>query len=54
MSLFGECTYFNLIKMPNKEIPADIVDKGCKHWAKEKQADIIKQIIMTFDGVMIE
>ena len=39
--------------MPNKDIPANIVDKGCKHWADEKTVKLTKQIVMTFNGEIL-
>jgi hypothetical protein len=32
-TIFGVCTFFERHKKePNKEIPANVVDKGCKCW----------------------
>ncbi len=32
-SFLGVCTFFSRVGKPNKEIPANVVDDGCKHWA---------------------
>ena len=35
-TLLGTCMWFEKNKKgDNKEIPADVVDKGCKHWSKK-------------------
>tara|TARA_Y100000310_G_C20678417_1_gene814430 strand:- start:2275 stop:2394 length:120 start_codon:yes stop_codon:yes gene_type:complete len=39
--------------MPNKEIPEEIVDKGCIYWDNEKAVKLTKQIVMTFDGELL-
>lgn len=31
-NFFGTCTYFSKIGRPNKDIPRNIVDEGCKFW----------------------
>ena len=46
MSLFGECMYFVKIGEKPKEIPDDIVNKGCKYHI----LSIIHKIITVFDG----
>ena len=39
-SLFGKCTWFSKYKKePDKEIPADVVDKGCKYWKFNPNAE---------------
>ena len=40
--------------MPNKEIPTDILDKGCEYWANKKAAKLIKHIITTFNGEILK
>jgi len=37
-TFFGICTYFSTIGRPNKEIPRDIVDEGCKFWISNSKA----------------
>lgn len=32
-SFLGMCTFFSHIGKPNKEVPANVVDVGCKQWA---------------------
>ena len=54
MSLFGECSYFSLLKIENKEIPSDIVDKGCKEWTTDNNAKILRHIIETFKGEILK
>ena len=35
-AFLGMCTYFKTLGKENREIPASVVDKGCKFWqAKE-------------------
>mgnify|MGYP003147769569 CR=1 FL=1 len=46
MLLLGECTYFIKIGQEPKEIPGNIVDKGCKHHL----FPIEHKIIEVFDG----
>jgi len=36
VEIFGMCDYFKAIGKQPKEIPAHVVDSGCKFW-KEKQ-----------------
>ncbi len=38
-TFLGMCTYFSAIGKPNKEIPPQIVDEGCKHWRPKETAD---------------
>lgn len=32
-SFLGMCTFFSRVGKANKEIPANVVDVGCKQWA---------------------
>jgi hypothetical protein len=34
-SFLGMCTFFSHVGKPNKEIPANIADVGCKQWAQK-------------------
>ena len=47
--LLGECTYFLKMNQEPKEIPGDIVDKGCKHYL----LPIAHKIIEVFDGEIL-
>lgn len=31
-TFLGICTYFSTVGKPNKNIPPDMVDVGCKQW----------------------
>ena len=43
-SFLGLCTFFSRVGKPNKEIPATVVDVGCKHWmARGTTNEIQKQ-----------
>lgn len=53
LSLFGMCTYFELLGMELKEIPPEVVDKGCKNWASKKGAEVIKTVVNVFDGEIV-
>tara|TARA_Y100000310_G_C20677007_1_gene813675 strand:- start:1400 stop:1627 length:228 start_codon:yes stop_codon:yes gene_type:complete len=48
------CSYFNLLKIKSKEIPEEIFNKGCKHYASEKEAKIIKHIMEVFKGEILQ
>ena len=45
INLLGKCSWF---KKP-KEVPPNVVDKGCKQWRSELAQDIIEK----FDGELI-
>ena len=45
------CKYFETLGKNKREIPDDIMDKGCKFYEKEDK--IVKQIIEKFDGRFI-
>ena len=49
--LFGACNYFKEMKQEPKEIPRNIVDKGCKYFAnKQDHHPTIKKILDLFEG----
>ena len=49
--LFGICNYFKEIGQDPKEIPSDIANKGCRHFADKKDNHpIINKILTLFDG----
>ena len=51
MLIFGECTYFLKIKKPAKEIPSNIVNKGCNYFAdKDNHHPVVQKILTLFDG----
>ncbi|MBN1561246.1 hypothetical protein JW998_13420 [candidate division KSB1 bacterium] len=35
-TFLGKCTYFKTKGLPAKEIPPEIVDKGCSHFQPKK------------------
>ena len=37
-TFFGTCTYFSTIGRPNMEIPANVVDEGCKFWTPKAES----------------
>ncbi len=38
-AFLGTCTWFEKNeKGENKDIPPDVVDKGCKHWKEKKNS----------------
>lgn len=57
-SFLGECTYFVRKGMSPKEIPSDIVDRGCKYWKlkqgkSNKSKSAIGPILTLFDGKVL-
>ena len=58
ISLFGVCLYFLHIGKEAKEIPSNIVDKGCKHYMKiaddKNVAKVISTIIELFHGELLK
>ena len=45
INAFGSCMWWD----EPKEIPSNIVDKGCKHWRSE----LAQQVIDKFDGMLL-
>ena len=45
INAFGSCMWWD----EPKEIPSNIVDKGCKHWRSE----LAQQVIDKFDGRLL-
>ena len=49
--LFGACNYFKEINQEPKEIPRDIVNKGCKYYFdKNNHHPVIERILTLFEG----
>ena len=48
-TFFGYCLYWEQLGKEKKEIPPDIVDKGCKFW----RSKFTQKIIEKFDGELI-
>lgn len=38
-TFLGVCTYFSTVGKPNKDIPPNLVDVGCKYW-KQRSAKV--------------
>lgn len=55
-TLLGFCLYFELIGQEKKEIPQDIVDKGCKKWVSKdsKNNPLVDYAMNLFDGELIK
>ena len=53
----GKCNWWFLYKkLDPKEIPNNIVDKGCKFWRSDNDSfhPLIEDIILKFQGVLID
>lgn len=38
-TFLGVCTFFATVGKPNKDIPPQMVDVGCKYWMQRVQVD---------------